>query len=240
MPNDDFRRELNNAFDRISGPPGADLPARVRSALVDAPERRGPAWLAGVAAVAIAALVVGALFVIGPLRGHTPTIPVGVGGSPTPSASTQPSPSPSSSLPAFYCGSPVTITGNQSPQTAFIKTVRGGVNTGYDRFVVEFTNGEPASVQVTAQGSANFTKDPSGQRVHLLGSRGLFVVIKGADAHTSYVGPTDLRIGSGIIEAQQMGDFEGTVQWGLGLSGPACYRVFYLTSPDRLVIDVQT
>ena len=40
--------------------------------------------------------------------------------------------------------------------------------------------------------------------------------------------------------ADQMEDFEGVVQWGLGLSKLACYRAFFLTNPTRLVIDVQT
>jgi hypothetical protein len=63
----------------------------------------------------------------------------------------------------------------------------------------------------------------------------------GADEHTSYSGPTDIKTGySVLVEARQMQDFEGTVQWALGLSKSACYRVFFLTNPDRLVIDVQT
>lgn len=238
MPNDDFRRELNNAFDRIGGSPSSNLSARVRSALVDAPERRGPAWLAGVAAVAIAALVVGALFVIGPLRSHQPTIPGGAGSSPTPSASA----SPSSSLPAYLCG----LTSNLSnsghvPQTALVDAVRGGVNNGYDRFVVEFDSGGPAfEIDAVPQNSATFTLGASGQSVRLRGSAGLLVTIRGADGHTKYSGPTDFSVGNGILEVREVQDFEGTVQWALGLSAPACYHAFMLTNPDRLVIDVQT
>ena len=237
MPNDDFRRDINDAFSRISGSPSGDLHARVRSALVDAPERRGPAWLAGVAAVAIAALMVGALFVVGPLRGHQPVVP-GVTVSPTPSAS--PPASPTNSLPAFVCAAPLSLKGAQPPQTAFVDAVRGGVNTGYDRFVIEFNNGEPNFAQVETQANATFTQGASGQTIQLQGSAGVLITIHGADGHTSYSGPTDLHVGSGILEARQVQDFEGVVQWGLGLSRPACYRVFWLTGPDRLVIDVAT
>jgi hypothetical protein len=42
-----------------------------------------------------------------------------------------------------------------------------------------------------------------------------------------------------LLELRQVEDFEGTVQWGLGLSKTACYRAFYLTNPARLVIDIQ-
>jgi len=241
MPRDDFRRELNDAFSRISGSPGGDLQARVRSALVDAPERRGPAWLAGVAGVAIAALVVGALFVIGPLRGHQPVVPV-AGGSPTPAASPSPSPSPSSSLPAYSCGIPGNVNNTSHvPQTALIDAVHGVVNNGYDRFVVEFDNSGPASrIDIAPQNSATFTQGASGQTVQLQGSAGVLITIHGADGHTKYSGPTDFRVGSGILEVREVQDFEGVVQWALGLSKPACYRADMLNSPDRFVLDIQT
>jgi len=234
MPRDDFRREMKDAFSRISGPSSGDLQARVRSALVDAPERRGPAWLAGVAAVAIAVLIVGALFVVGPLRGHQPVVPGGVGSSP--------SPSPTATLPAYECGVPGNIH-NQGyvPQTALIDAVRGGVNNGYDRFVVEFDNNGPAfQIDITPQNSATFTQGASGQRVQLQGSAGLLVTIHGADGHTKYSGPTDFRVGNGILEVRQVQDFEGVVQWALGLSAPACYRADMLQNPDRFVLDIKT
>ena len=237
MPQDDFRRELKNAFSRISGSPSGDLQARVRSALVDAPERRGPAWLAGVAAAAIAVLIVGALFVVGPLRSHQPIVPV-AGGSPTPAAS----PSPSSSLRAYICG----IDGNINnsghvPDTAVIDAVRGGVNKGYDRFVVEFDSSGPASrIDIAPQNNATFTQGASGQTVHLQGSAGVLITIHGADGHTKFSGPTDFRVGSGILEVRQVQDFEGVVQWALGLSAPACYHADMLSGPDRFFIDIQT
>jgi hypothetical protein len=74
----------------------------------------------------------------------------------------------------------------------------------------------------------------------LAGSAGLLVVIKGADEHTAYSGATDFKTNYPVLlEARQVEDFEGTVQWGLGLSKSACYRAFFLTNPTRLVIDVQ-
>ncbi len=235
MPRDDFRREMKDAFSRISGSPSGDLQARVRSALVDAPERRGPVWLAGVAAVAIAVLVVGALFVVGPLRGHQPTVPVGAGGSPTPSASA----SPSSSLEPFRCGMTGSFEGGQS-LTTYIDAVRGGTHAGYDRITIEFSNGRPTIVKTEAQGSATFTQGASGQQVQLQGSAGLLISLYMTDGHTQFSGPTDFRVGAGILEVRRVQDFEGTVQWALGLSKPACYRAFWLTGPDRFVVDVQT
>ena len=61
MTREDFRRELGDAFDSISGPPSPALSDRVRSALVEAPERRGPVWIAALAAAVIAVILVGVL-----------------------------------------------------------------------------------------------------------------------------------------------------------------------------------
>ena len=87
MSNDDFRRELNNVFDDVSGPPSSGLRDRVRSGIAGAPEARSPYWIAGVAACVLTALIVGALYVANPLRRPIGPIP---GGMPTPTASAQP------------------------------------------------------------------------------------------------------------------------------------------------------
>jgi hypothetical protein len=58
MTNENFRRELGQAFDEMTGSPTAALPDRVRSSLGDVPAQRGPFWIAGIAAAVIAALVV--------------------------------------------------------------------------------------------------------------------------------------------------------------------------------------
>ncbi len=63
MPNENFRRELGHVFDEMTGSPTAALPDRVRSSIANAPEQRGPFWVAGIAATLIAALLVGILIV---------------------------------------------------------------------------------------------------------------------------------------------------------------------------------
>jgi hypothetical protein len=75
----------------------------------------------------------------------------------------------------------------------------------------------------------------------LKGTNGLLVVIHGSDLHTSYSGSTDILTGyPALAEVRRVEDFEGVVQLGLGINGPACYRAFVLTNPMRLVIDVQS
>jgi hypothetical protein len=238
VPNENFRRELGHVFDEMAGSPSAALPDRVRSSLADAPERRGPFWIAGIAAALIAAIVVSLLVVANLNRNPTSLVP---GIQPTASPST--SPTADSSAQAFVCTSSTGFVTNPitPASVALVDLVRVGTHSGYDRITVEFNNGLPAQVEVTPQTSASFTQGASGRPITLAGGAGLLITIRGADEHTSYSGPTDFKTGySGLLEARQMQDFEGTVQWGLGLSKSPCYRASFLANPARLVIDVQT
>jgi hypothetical protein len=121
-----------------------------------------------------------------------------------------------------------------------VTAVRASAQNGYDRFVIQ-VDGPIGQYAVQPQASATFARDPSGQRVTLEGSAGLRVTLQGAVSAGSYTGPTDLKpSGTAVLqEAQQIGDFEGVVSWGLGLSHSACFRAFTLANPSRLVIDVE-
>lgn len=237
MGRDDFRRRLRDGFESISGAPDAGLPARVHAALVDAPEKRGPVWIAGLAATLMAALVIGLLYIAGPLRQQAP-IP---GLIPSPSPSALPT-SDTSNLPAMTCASATSVATDDhvAQPIAYVSAVRVGTHTGYDRVTLEFKNGLPGDIQLGTQSSAVFTQSASGRQVTLQGSAGLLVTLTGADDHTSYAGSTDFQPNyPGLLEVRQVEDFEGYVQWGLGLSQPACYRAFVLQSPTRLVIDIK-
>jgi hypothetical protein len=240
MTNENFRRELGHVFDEMAGSPSSALPDRVRSSLANAPEQRGPYWIAGVAAAVIALVVIGVLFAGNPLN-HRNTVVPGAGPSPTPSAQA----TPDSSQPPFVCNSSTGLVAKTTtppqPPVAFIDLVNTGTYAGYDRITIEFNNTDPGQVDVTPQSTANFTQSPRGQSVSLIGNSGLLVTMKGADEHTAYSGSTDIQSGYPVlVEARQVQDFEGIVQWGLGLAKPSCYRAFFLASPYRLVIDVQT
>jgi hypothetical protein len=132
-------------------------------------------------------------------------------------------------------------TSPSQPPVAFIDAVRTGTHSGYDRITIEFQNGAPGKVDVATQNSATFSQGASGQTVTLAGSAGLLLAIHGADEHTAYSGATDFKTNYPmLLEARQTEDFEGTVQWRLGLSKSGCYRAFLLTNPIRLVIDIQS
>jgi len=249
MSRESFRRDLNRAFEAMSGPPSPALSARVRSALNErAPARQGPFWIAGLAAALIAAIVIG-VFVVSNFNRHLTSVVPGALPTASPSASASASPSvtptpvqtpPDSSLPPFVCGSSTSIASQNAALLAYIDAVRTGTHSGYDRITIEFQNGQPASVELRPQNSATFTTSPKGEVVTLAGSAGLLVVMRGADEHTAYSGATDFKTNYPVLlEARQMEDFEGIVQWGLGLSKSACYRAFFLNNPTRLVIDIQ-
>jgi hypothetical protein len=227
---EDFRRELGNAFDAMSGSPSSALSDRVRSALDEAPERRGPVWIAGLAAAVIALLLVGVLLVAN--NRHQPVIPL------TPASSPSASPVPSGSR--LFCALSTSIPGQGSGLSAYIDAVRTDTLTGYDRLTIEFSNGQPDSIDVTPQSGTTFVQDGSGKQVTVAGQSGILVSINVADAHSVYSGPTDFTTGyTAMVEVRQVGDFEGYVQYGIGLSKAECYRAYILTNPVRLVIDIQ-
>jgi len=241
MSNENFRRELNNAIDQISGSPSPALRDRVRSSLRGSPASAGPNWIAALAAGVIAILLVGVLLVANPLSRPSRQGPIaGTSPTPTPSAPAA-SPTPSPSLPPMVCGSSTSQTAPAPPLTTFIDGLRTGTHAGYDRLTIEFKNGVPTSVDAKPQASTTFTTDPKGEMLTLQGSSGILITIHGADLHTYYAGPLDIKTGyAGLMEVSRVQDFEGVVQLGLGVSGSGCYRLFYLTNPDRLVIDIQT
>jgi hypothetical protein len=254
-----LRDELREVFDDLSEPAHPALSARVRERLEGpAPDRRVPR-LAVAVALLLAVLLVGSLVVAGRLVVSRQAIPAGVptptsvaptpvpsGDAPSPGVSPAASPgvspvaSPGAGLAAFSCAA--TSGGGAAMPTppVGVTAVRVGGQGGYDRFVIEL-NGPVPHFAVGPQASARFVRDASGQPVTLRGSAGLVVRLQGAQAHGTYSGSADLRPtgAAAIQEASQIGDFEGVVTWGLGLSRAACFRAFTLTSPSRLVVDVQ-
>jgi hypothetical protein len=191
----------------------------------------------------VVALAVAGVFVLNGSGGRPPVRVLSADGSsqpsPAPRAATSAQPDQPVQFAAFTCGAsslPVQTAG--SP--ALIAALRTGSHAGYDRLVVEFASARPESISITPQPTPTFTNSPRGDSVTLGGSAGLYVVMHDADAHTSYGGPVSLRPnGPALVEVRRLEDFEGYVGLGLGLAKSPCYRAFVLTSPTRLVIDVQ-
>jgi hypothetical protein len=108
-----------------------------------------------------------------------------------------------------------------------------GCHAGFDRFVIRLRLGTPGyDVRTVPQ----VVKDPSGLPLPLLGSARLLVVLHQARAHTVPAVLTPLC--SNLLQVKKAGDFEGVVSFGLGLKHTAGFRVFRLTGPTRVVVDV--
>ncbi len=95
-----------------------------------------------------------------------------------------------------------------------------------DTLKLTFVAGTPqfAVVPVT---SAHFTVDPSGRPVDLAGVSGVKIVLRGFRGDVSnYNGPARLTSsGAILLEVGAIGDFEGVVSFGAGVSRPACASV---------------
>ncbi len=177
----------------------------------------------------------------GQAAGSTPT----EGGSPTPqpaaSAATSASPSPAAEgiptagLPPFAC----TQASGGGSARANVTRARASTATGFDRFVLEFDGAVPAYT-VKPTPTATFTQDPSGQQLQLAGAAGLRITLTGSTISSQFGDPADVTYPYPVLrESRRLGDFEGTLSWGLGLAGASCFRAFALTTPGRLVVDIQ-
>lgn len=128
------------------------------------------------------------------------------------------------------------------PPAARLTGVRTGRHEGYDRIVFDFSGALPGSESV--QYVARVTQDGSGAPVQLNGQAFLKVVFSVAEAHDGSGAlsiPQGRRFDPGLTTVKEValaGDFEGYVSFGLGLAGKVGFRVFELSNPSRVVVDV--
>ena len=118
-----------------------------------------------------------------------------------------------------------------------------GIDTGchatFDRFVIRISSGNPG---YDVRYVSRIVADPSGNPVSLQGSTKIKVVVRPARGHT--VGGANLLPSTltplcpNLRQVKKAGDFEGVVSFGLGLAHKTGFRVFRLTGPSRIVIDV--
>jgi hypothetical protein len=114
-----------------------------------------------------------------------------------------------------------------------------GCHATYDRFVIRVASGTPG---YDVRYVSRIVADPSGKLVPLQGSKRIRVVIRQARGHTQ-VGTNLLPASStplcpNLRQVKKAGDFEGVVSFGLGLQRMTGFRVFRLTGPTRVVIDL--
>jgi len=246
-----MKDELRRAFDASTEAPHPSLRAALRARLEAGPAPEPRRALRLMVGTALVAGLVGLAFIGGvallPRGGGNLPAPAGVA-SPTPSAeptatagpTAAPSPSATAVVVSAACA---TSSGGTASSMADVTFVRVGTTATYDRFVIEFDGPVPA-YSVTPQGSSAFMQDATGQILQLQGSSGVKIVVHGAsgtdlNGKQTFTDSQDLKPNyPALKEARQVGDFERTFSWGLGLAQPACLHVTTLTGPDRLVVDV--
>jgi hypothetical protein len=161
-------------------------------------------------------------------------------------ATTAPTPTaeaiPSDELGGFTCELPITEAATAAGITNYTD-VRVGTHDGYDRLVIEFTDGTPA---LTLQADEPpYEQDASGLPLDVEGERVLRLTLPngtaaGESEQPTYDGPLNFDPGFPVlVDVVHGGDFEAQTTWFIGLAKESCVRVTLLTDPDRIVIDVE-
>jgi hypothetical protein len=137
----------------------------------------------------------------------------------------------------------VSVTRSPTP-VPLVLDLRLGRHSTYDRVVVDLS-GPLTGYRVGYVDK--LTHDGSGAPVPLSGKAFLAISVSPANAHVFvdehalnvYSGPRLTRPGLPTVKGAAMsGDFEAVVSFGLALDHKAGFRVFTLTNPSRLVVDV--
>ena len=121
-----------------------------------------------------------------------------------------------------------------------LEAVEVGHHDTFDRVVFRFSSHVPGyNVNYVPQVAG----DPSDEPIPLEGNAFIYVAMH--SVASGQVGaspaPQDRQTPHfpQLREIVGAGDFEGVVSYGLGLSSASGFRVFTLTNPDRLVVDVR-
>jgi hypothetical protein len=118
--------------------------------------------------------------------------------------------------------------------------VRAAHHPGIDRVVFEFTGGLPRSR--TASYVSQLIGDASGLPVRIAGRAVLQARFSQADGHDATgraTAPSRVAYAlPNVMTVVQSGDFEAVLTYGIGLMARQPYRMYALTSPPRVVLDV--
>lgn len=120
--------------------------------------------------------------------------------------------------------------------------LRWGEHGTFDRVVIDLV-GKRTGYRVGYV--PQLTYDGSGEPVRLKGKRFIEVAVRPARAHNNdgdslYTGPRRRQLELASLRGVAFtGDFEGVVSFGLAIDRKAPFRVFTLSQPRRLVIDVK-
>jgi hypothetical protein len=119
---------------------------------------------------------------------------------------------------------------------AHLSAVLIGTHSTYDRIVFQYSGTLFPSLLVETA-SLPFTRDPSGLPMTVTGTS--FVRIRLQGVRVGYSGRTNFVVSHPeLMQLSRQGDFEAIQTWIAGLVKPGCVKVFGLSSPQRLVVDI--
>ncbi len=143
---------------------------------------------------------------------------------------------------------PVELEGADPQDPAVLAEVRTGSHEGHERVVWEFSEGDAPRVEVAYVDADQVTEPGSGERLEVEGDafllvRAEFAADLGAELFAQaepYDGPQRLEADAlaSVAEVARLGDFEGNLQWVIGLDEERPFDAEMLTDPLRLVVDV--
>lgn len=141
---------------------------------------------------------------------------------------------------AIAAAAPASVAAQAIPMMTGIRT---GLNPGFDRVVLDLTAGPAPAVRYELVDE--LIADGSGEIVWLTGEFFISVTATPAAAHNdagnpTYPGPQKFRTRDlrNVMAVAITGDYEATLSIGLGVRSRTPVRVFTLTAPNRVVIDV--
>jgi len=139
-------------------------------------------------------------------------------------------------LPPFTTA-PKTAAGGGPQAEAFALTA--ACHATFDRVVVRLRAGTPG---YDVRYVRRVVQDGSGRVVSLLGTRRIHLVLRNARGHTAggrtLLPAARTPLCPNLRQVKLSGDFEGVLSFGLGLRRRTGFRVFRLTGPARVVVDV--
>jgi hypothetical protein len=141
---------------------------------------------------------------------------------------------PAAALPAFGTA-PVVVAPPNTSTT--ITAVRVGQNVGFDRVVFDIGGPLPGyRVSYVPQ----VTEEGSGKPVPLAGAADILVTLSHTEWLTTPSPSVNVSTGfPGLRQVRSAGEFEAQASYGIGQATKAGFRVFTLTAPNRVVIDVR-
>lgn len=125
-----------------------------------------------------------------------------------------------------------------APETPVaIRSVSTGRHDGFDRVVFRLSG---PTLGYEVRYVPRLIEDPTGRPLSLAGSAVLTVALR----QTTWIDSPSPRTNvsprfPGLRQVRFAGEFEAVVSYGIGQATKAGFRVFRLTGPDRIVVDVE-